>query len=157
MANNDAVLAELEAQLRAPDSILEPEVLDLLKDYLRAGGKPQAAIEDLSENYCGYAQMCNVMCEWLEIADVRVSSNKHGSSGGALGAAGFSGAAALAGAAGGSADTVPDEFMLLSVRHLRTFHKLAGCVLLHIQSAVAVQYAVIQLHFPVWLHQLEAR
>jgi hypothetical protein len=53
MANNDAVLAELEAQLRAPDSILEPGVLDLLKDYLRAGGKPQAAIEDLSENYCG--------------------------------------------------------------------------------------------------------
>eukprot|EP00882_Tetradesmus_deserticola_P022149 GHRQ01024038.1.p1 GENE.GHRQ01024038.1~~GHRQ01024038.1.p1 ORF type:complete len:127 (+),score=32.03 GHRQ01024038.1:531-911(+) len=53
MANNDTVLAELEAQLRAPDSILEPNVLDLLKDYLRAGGKPQAAIEDLSENYCG--------------------------------------------------------------------------------------------------------
>jgi hypothetical protein len=53
MANNDAVLAELEAQLRAPDSILEPGVLDLLKEYLRAGGKPQAVIEDLSENYCG--------------------------------------------------------------------------------------------------------
>eukprot|EP00775_Hariotina_reticulata_P012244 gene12244-12381_t len=45
------LLSELEAQLRAPDSIMEPGVLDLLKDYLRAGGKPSAAIEDLSENY----------------------------------------------------------------------------------------------------------
>lgn len=47
------LLAELEAQIRAPDSILEPSVLDLLKDYLRAGGKPQSAIEDLSEAYTG--------------------------------------------------------------------------------------------------------
>uniref|UniRef100_A0A383VL51 Uncharacterized protein n=1 Tax=Tetradesmus obliquus TaxID=3088 RepID=A0A383VL51_TETOB len=116
MANNDAVLAELEAQLRAPDSILEPGVLDLLKDYLRAGGKPQAAIEDLSENYCGYAQMCNVMCEWLEIADVRTSSSKHGSSGGARAAAGPSSAAAAGGggAAGEADGGVPDEFTLLS-------------------------------------------
>lgn len=68
------VLAEIEAQLRAPDSILEPGVLDLLKEYLRAGGKPQSAIEDLSENYAGvfaaYAalavcqgyQSCNEAC-----------------------------------------------------------------------------------------------
>lgn len=47
------VLAEIEAKLRAPDSILEPGVLDLLKEYLRAGGRPQSAIEDLSENYAG--------------------------------------------------------------------------------------------------------
>lgn len=54
-ANPDGsnLLSELEAQLRAPDSIMEPGVLDLLKDYLRAGGKPSAAIEDLSENYEG--------------------------------------------------------------------------------------------------------
>jgi hypothetical protein len=69
----------------------------------------------------GYAQMCNVMCEWLEIADVRTSSSKHGSSGGAraAAAAGSSSAAAAAGgAAAGNADGgVPDEFMLLSVRH----------------------------------------
>jgi hypothetical protein len=53
MANNDAVLAELEAQLRTPDSLMEQGVVDVLKEYLRAGGKPQAAIEDLSENFCG--------------------------------------------------------------------------------------------------------
>lgn len=60
MAQNDeagTVLSELESKLRAPDSILEPGVLDLLKDYLRAGGKPQAAIEDLSENYSGVGRL----------------------------------------------------------------------------------------------------
>jgi hypothetical protein len=66
----------------------------------------------------GYAQMCNVMCEWLEIADVRTSSSKHGSSGGArAAAAGSSSAAAAAGgaAAGDNDGRVPEEFMLLSV------------------------------------------
>lgn len=50
--------------------------------------------------------MCNVMCQWLEIADVRISS-----SGRPSGTTGFAGAAGY-GAADGA---VPDEFTLLSV------------------------------------------
>ncbi|KAF8064640.1 FPS1 [Scenedesmus sp. PABB004] len=102
-AANDEALAELEAQLRAPDSVLEVGVLDLLKEYLRAGGKPQSAIEDLSENYQGYAQMCDIMCQWLDIADVRLPAPAPPRPGG--------------GAAGGAGPPpdgeVPDEFSLL--------------------------------------------
>jgi hypothetical protein len=71
--------------------------------------------------------MCNVMCEWLEIADVRMSSSKHGSSGGALGAAGASSAAAAAG--GAAADGgIPDEFTLLTVRVRVQLHGLKSAV-----------------------------
>ena len=50
--DNVALLTQ-EAQLTAPDSVMEPNVLDVLKEYLKAGGKVQTAVQDLSDGYMG--------------------------------------------------------------------------------------------------------
>jgi len=42
-----------EAQLTAPDSVMEVNVLEVLKEYLKAGGKVQTAVQDLSDGYMG--------------------------------------------------------------------------------------------------------
>eukprot|EP00879_Flechtneria_rotunda_P021413 GHRR01022570.1.p1 GENE.GHRR01022570.1~~GHRR01022570.1.p1 ORF type:complete len:302 (+),score=121.38 GHRR01022570.1:122-1027(+) len=141
------VLSELEARMRAPDSIMEPGVLQLLKEYLRAGGKPQAAIEDLSENFSGYAQMCNVMCRWLEIADVRVpgsnGSSKATTAAAATGhAAGHAHpAAATAEGARSDGSIVPDEFELLQELAKERFN-------------AAKFLGVFRRGNPDWLHEL---
>lgn len=76
------LLSELEAQLRAPDSVMEPKVLDLLRLYFNAGGKIQTAIEDLSESYVGArsrrlaaatGQPRFAICPGAIVADVEVS------------------------------------------------------------------------------------
>eukprot|EP00879_Flechtneria_rotunda_P026496 GHRR01028254.1.p2 GENE.GHRR01028254.1~~GHRR01028254.1.p2 ORF type:complete len:109 (+),score=43.77 GHRR01028254.1:575-901(+) len=77
--------------------------------------------------HTGYAQMCNVMCRWLEIADVRVpgsnGSSKATTAAAATGhAAGHAHpAAATAEGARSDGSIVPDEFELLQVgqRHKR--------------------------------------
>ena len=60
-------LLELERSLAAKDAIMEPGVMDSLRTYVASGGKPAAAIELLSENYRGYAQMSSLVCRWLEL------------------------------------------------------------------------------------------
>jgi hypothetical protein len=89
--------------------------------------------------------MCNVMCEWLEIADVRISSSKHGSSGGVRGAAGASSAAAAAGggAAGDADGGIPDEFILLTVRNMRHTH---ACEAVHRQQQLCTCNNVLHLY-----------
>lgn len=58
-SNMDSVsLLTQEAQLTAPDSVLEPNVLDVLKEYLKAGGKVQTAVQDLSDGYMGECCLC---------------------------------------------------------------------------------------------------
>ena len=48
---------------------MEPGVMDSLRTYVASGGKPAAAIELLSENYRGYAQMSSLACRWLELTE----------------------------------------------------------------------------------------
>ena len=55
-------LLELERTLAAKDAVMEPGVMDSLRTYVASGGKPAAAIELLSENYRGYAQMSSLVC-----------------------------------------------------------------------------------------------
>lgn len=43
----------LEAELRAPDAIMEPGVLDAVAAYLEAGGQPADVVESLSDGYVG--------------------------------------------------------------------------------------------------------
>ena len=62
-------LLELERTLAAKDAIMEPGVMDSLRTYVASGGKPAAAIELLSENYRGYAQMSSLACRWLELTE----------------------------------------------------------------------------------------
>jgi len=43
----------LEGELRAPDAIMEPGVLDAVAAYLEAGGQPAQVVESLSDGYIG--------------------------------------------------------------------------------------------------------
>ena len=53
-------LVKSELFLRAPDAVLEPDVLSVLRKYVREdGGKPKTAVEDLSDNFSGmYRNLC---------------------------------------------------------------------------------------------------
>eukprot|EP01127_Copromyxa_protea_P021066 TRINITY_DN7149_c0_g1_i2.p1 TRINITY_DN7149_c0_g1~~TRINITY_DN7149_c0_g1_i2.p1 ORF type:complete len:588 (+),score=74.81 TRINITY_DN7149_c0_g1_i2:30-1766(+) len=62
---------QLEAYLKIlefPDSIMEPNVLDTLRTFMVHKGTPSEAIRALSGSYQGYAQMCNLVSNWLNIA-----------------------------------------------------------------------------------------
>lgn len=48
-----ATLNEVEAYLRAPDAIMEPDIVDRLRCYVQAQGHPQQAVEFLSDGYQG--------------------------------------------------------------------------------------------------------
>ncbi|KAL4427705.1 hypothetical protein ABPG75_001794 [Micractinium tetrahymenae] len=62
-------LNELEAQLRQPDAVMEPGIMDRLRDYVMANGHPQAAVEHLTDSYVGYAQMASLVCRWLKMTE----------------------------------------------------------------------------------------
>lgn len=55
--DNDALLKP-EQLLQEADTVLEKEedVLDILKDYLRAGGRVQTAVSHLSDGYLGMSK-----------------------------------------------------------------------------------------------------
>jgi len=59
-------LIECEAVMARNDAIMEPSILDTLRRYVAAGGKPTEAIGFISENYRGYAQMASLVCGWLD-------------------------------------------------------------------------------------------
>jgi negative elongation factor C/D len=48
---------------------MEPNILASLRDYVKAQGHPKHAVEFLTENYVGYAQMANLACSWLKLLD----------------------------------------------------------------------------------------
>lgn len=48
-----------------PDSIMEPSVFGFVDRFLEAGGKMNAMIDVLAENYNSTAQMVNLFAEWL--------------------------------------------------------------------------------------------
>ena len=48
-----ACLLELERLLSAKDSVLERNTIHTLREYVAAGGKPETAIDLLSDNYRG--------------------------------------------------------------------------------------------------------
>lgn len=63
--------------------------------------------------------MCDVMCQWLEISDVRVNTTSGGSSSvTGLGIATTASAVSQAAAGAAVNGDVPDEFMLLQVSGL---------------------------------------
>ena len=53
-ASDQAVaLNMLELELREPDCVMEPGVLDTITRYIKAAGKPTDAIENLTSYYVG--------------------------------------------------------------------------------------------------------
>ncbi|CAG9461519.1 unnamed protein product [Pedinophyceae sp. YPF-701] len=61
-------LLHLENQMRQADFVMDPQVIQTLREYLRKGGKPEIAIELLADSYAGYAQMASVVGRWLSLA-----------------------------------------------------------------------------------------
>ena len=53
-----AELNQLEQVLGAADAIMEPNILDTLKRYMKDGGNPATAVEMLSDGYAG-APVCS--------------------------------------------------------------------------------------------------
>ncbi|EKX43960.1 hypothetical protein GUITHDRAFT_163694 [Guillardia theta CCMP2712] len=57
-------MAEAMQRLQRGDSVMEPKAFEDLKACLLAGQEPSMLVEQLSDNYHGYAQMANLLCEW---------------------------------------------------------------------------------------------
>eukprot|EP01117_Protostelium_nocturnum_P012647 TRINITY_DN4655_c0_g1_i3.p2 TRINITY_DN4655_c0_g1~~TRINITY_DN4655_c0_g1_i3.p2 ORF type:complete len:569 (-),score=175.29 TRINITY_DN4655_c0_g1_i3:1490-3196(-) len=56
---------ELRNWLESADSVMEPQVLEKMKEFFSFGGQPQVAVSSIVENYRGLAQMSNLLGEWL--------------------------------------------------------------------------------------------
>ncbi|EFA75412.1 TH1 family protein [Heterostelium album PN500] len=63
----EGIKQKCESNLQLPDSIMSIDVAQTMKDYITNGGSPPDVIRLLSENYRGYAQMCNLLCDWLSV------------------------------------------------------------------------------------------
>ncbi|KAI8050498.1 TH1 protein [Syncephalis plumigaleata] len=55
-------------RLTAPDSLLEPNITELLTSYLRSGGNPVQVVTSLSANYRGLPEMYRLITEqWVKL------------------------------------------------------------------------------------------
>eukprot|EP01134_Creolimax_fragrantissima_P000354 CFRG0354T1 len=70
LMQHNPIRSEYAALLSTTDAIMEPDVSENLRQFMRAGGLPKEAIEFLSGNYRGLAQMANLMAQWLMITGV---------------------------------------------------------------------------------------
>ncbi|KAL3989442.1 TH1 family protein [Acanthocheilonema viteae] len=61
----ELLLENYRKTLQAPDSIMEPNIEATIKGFLRVGGKPEMIITSLSNSYCGVAQYCELLGDWL--------------------------------------------------------------------------------------------
>lgn len=52
--------------LGSSDSLLEVQVLPVLRGYIASGGQPQVAVARVVQGYRGTAQLCNLHCAWLD-------------------------------------------------------------------------------------------
>ncbi|KAL3163166.1 hypothetical protein ABBQ32_009574 [Trebouxia sp. C0010 RCD-2024] len=64
-----AKLLECEKLFTEPDSIMEPDILEVLKRYLELGGSPQNGVDFLIDKYVGYGQMASLVCSWISKTD----------------------------------------------------------------------------------------
>jgi len=48
-----AELNQLEQLLRQPDAVMEPGILEKLRQYVAKGGSPRDVVEMLADNYVG--------------------------------------------------------------------------------------------------------
>ena len=51
-----AELNQLEQFLRQPDAVMEPSILEKLRQYVARGGNPRDVVEMLTDNYVGESQ-----------------------------------------------------------------------------------------------------
>lgn len=67
-ASNDAVQQSALRTFKAPDAIMEPAIFEMVRRYIAAGGTPPVAVQALAQSYRGYAQLDNLLCQWLRAA-----------------------------------------------------------------------------------------
>ena len=60
-------LDECRQLLEQPDSVLNSDVQNTVARFIESGGLPSEALELLSDNFKGYPQMTNILCEWMEL------------------------------------------------------------------------------------------
>ncbi|XP_050072271.1 negative elongation factor D-like [Anopheles maculipalpis] len=60
-----AIVHDCLQRFGTQDYIMEPEIFGQLRRYVTAGGTPKMAIDQLSDNYTGVAQMVNMVGSWL--------------------------------------------------------------------------------------------
>lgn len=65
LLNPQEIQADCLAKFARSDYIMEPGIFNQLKRYFQSGGNPEQVIDLLSSNYCAYAQMANLMAEWI--------------------------------------------------------------------------------------------
>lgn len=65
LLNPQEIQADCLAKFARSDYIMEPGIFNQLKRYFQSGGNPEQVIDLLSTNYCAYAQMANLMAEWI--------------------------------------------------------------------------------------------
>ncbi|OZJ05119.1 hypothetical protein BZG36_01368 [Bifiguratus adelaidae] len=62
--NQEQIREECRQRLCAQDSIMEPNVADIIAAFIQYKGQPSSAVAWLSESYEGVAEMCNIASEW---------------------------------------------------------------------------------------------
>eukprot|EP00741_Cyanophora_paradoxa_P004371 tig00000796_g4242.t1 len=65
---------EASRRLAAQDSIMEPNVLASVRDFVKAGGNPNDVVRNLSGSYTGLASMCNLVSSWISKAEAEGGS-----------------------------------------------------------------------------------
>ncbi|KAJ1960448.1 hypothetical protein H4R35_007542, partial [Dimargaris xerosporica] len=64
-------LEQFKAKFAAADSVFESNIYQSVVDYLRNGGTPLNVVAALSDNYVGFAPMCNLLIEeWCPILGI---------------------------------------------------------------------------------------
>lgn len=71
LLNPQEIQADCLAKFARPDYIMEPGIFNQLKRYFQSGGNPEQVIDLLSSNYCAFAQMANLMAEWIIGAGIK--------------------------------------------------------------------------------------
>ena len=65
MSDPDPNFERAKLALTSSDYIMEPGVTQMVKTYIRHGGKPSEVVALLTENYEAMAQHVNLLAEWL--------------------------------------------------------------------------------------------
>jgi len=63
-------LLEAWSFLCRDDSIMEPKVMFNVRQFIKCGGRPEDVLRSLTSSYRGYAEMVNLVSEWLQFAGV---------------------------------------------------------------------------------------
>lgn len=73
LKDNHRVISECLELFRTRDYIMEPNILPTLRNYFKAGGNVEQAVELLANNYDAVGTTNNLLAEWLLTTDMNIS------------------------------------------------------------------------------------